>query len=63
MAFTPFFPQWRAQLAALRRRTARSVRQLDLLALSENFRDLFPRPCWLPRRRAPAAVTAFIPCA
>jgi hypothetical protein len=44
MAFTPFFPQWRAQLAALRRRASRSVRQLDLLALSESFRDLLPPP-------------------
>jgi hypothetical protein len=39
---TPFFPQWRARLAALGQRAARSVRQLDLLALSENFRDLIP---------------------
>ena len=44
MTSTPFFPQWRAQLAALSRRTARTVRQLDLLALSESFRDLFPPP-------------------
>jgi hypothetical protein len=32
----------RAQLAAFGQRTARSVRQFDLLALSENFRDLIP---------------------
>lgn len=42
MKSTPFFPQWRARLAALGRRAARSVRQLDLLALSESFRDLIP---------------------
>jgi hypothetical protein len=42
MKSTPFFPQWRARLAALGRRAARSVRQFDLLALSEHFRDLLP---------------------
>ena len=42
MISTPLFPQLRAQLAAMGRRTLDSVRQLDLLALSENFRDLFP---------------------
>jgi hypothetical protein len=42
MKITPFFPQLRAQLAAFGQRTARSVRQFDLLALSENFRDLIP---------------------
>ena len=39
---TPFFPQLRARLAALGRRTAHSLRQFDLLALSEHFRDLLP---------------------
>lgn len=39
---TPFFPQLRAQLAALGARTSRSVRQLDLHALAEKFR------AWLP---------------
>lgn len=42
MKITPFFPQLRAQLAACGQRTARSVRQFDLLALSEHFRDLIP---------------------
>ena len=42
MKSTPFFPQWRARLASLGRRAARSVRQLDLLALSESFRNLIP---------------------
>jgi len=42
MLFTPLFPQLRAQLAAMGRRTFESVRQLDLLALAQQFRDLFP---------------------
>jgi len=44
MKSTPFFPQWRARLAALGLRASHSVRQFDLLALSESFRDLFPPP-------------------
>ncbi len=42
MQSTPLFPQLRAQLAALGRRTFESLHQLDLLALAEQFRDLFP---------------------
>ena len=42
MNSTPFFPQLRARLAALGQRTAGAVRQFDLLALAEHFRDLLP---------------------
>ncbi len=42
MPSTPFFPALRAQLAALGRRACQSARQFDLLALTEQFRDLFP---------------------
>jgi len=55
MKATPFFPQLRAQLAAFGQRTARSVRQLDLLALSESFRDLIPPPLLASQKEGPGS--------
>ena len=42
MCSTPFFPQLRAQLARLGKRTATALRQLDFLPLCEQLRDLLP---------------------
>jgi hypothetical protein len=41
---TPFFPAFRARLAALGRRTAQTLRQATLSQLQEHFRDLLPAP-------------------
>ncbi len=42
MMSTPFFPALRSRLAALGRRTARTVRQATLSQLQEHFRELLP---------------------
>lgn len=39
---TPFFTCWRSPLAALGRRTLRTVRQATLAQLQEHLRDLLP---------------------
>jgi len=39
---TPFFPLWRARLAALGRRTTHTLRQATLAQLQEHLRDLLP---------------------
>ncbi len=41
---TPFFPLWRSRLAALGRRTRRTVRQATLVQLQEHLRDFLPAP-------------------
>jgi len=41
---TPFFPAFRARLAALGRRTARSLRQATLAQFQEQLRDCLPIP-------------------
>jgi len=41
---TPFFPAFRARLAALGRRTAQTVRQTTLAQLQEHLRDFLPAP-------------------
>ena len=42
MMQTPFFPAFRARLAALGRRTAHAVRQATLAQLQEHLRDFLP---------------------
>jgi len=42
MLSTPLFPELRAQLAALGRRTASSLRSLEFLPLGQKLRDLLP---------------------
>ena len=42
MVYTPFFPELRAQLAALGQRTVQGLRQLDFLPLAEKLRQLLP---------------------
>jgi hypothetical protein len=42
MTHTPFFPAFRARLAALGRRTARTLRQATLAQLQEHLRDFLP---------------------
>lgn len=42
MLFTPLFPQWRAQLAALGQRTAQTLRALEFLPLCQKLRALLP---------------------
>ena len=42
MMHTPFFPSLRARLAALGKRTAQSLRQLDFPPLAQNLRQLLP---------------------
>ena len=44
MSHTPFFPALRPRLAALGRRTARSLRQPTLAQLQEHLRDFLPAP-------------------
>jgi hypothetical protein len=41
---TPCFPSWRSRLAALGRRTARSLRQTTLAQLQQELRDFLPAP-------------------
>jgi hypothetical protein len=41
---TPFFPSWRPRLAALGRRTTRSLRQSTLAQLQQHLRELLPAP-------------------
>jgi hypothetical protein len=41
---TPFFPPWRSRLAALGRRTARTLRQATLSQLQQHLRDVLPAP-------------------
>ena len=41
---TPFFPAFRARLAALGRRTVQTVRQATLAQLQEHLRDFLPAP-------------------
>ena len=41
---TPFFPAFRARLAALGRRTTHAVRQATLDQLQEHLRDFLPAP-------------------
>lgn len=41
---TPFFPAWRARLAALGRRSACSLRQSTLAQLSQRLTDVIPPP-------------------
>jgi len=41
---TPFFPAWRARLAALGRRSAYSLRQSTLAQLSQRLTDVIPPP-------------------
>src|SRR5258708_5249288 len=55
MLFTPFFPSLRAQLGAVGRRTSQSVRQLDLLALSEKFGALLPAPLLVSEDEGPGS--------
>jgi len=55
MKITPFFPQLRAQLAACGQRTVRSLRHLDLLALSESFRGLIPPDLLLATAEGPGS--------
>ena len=41
---TPYFPAFRSRLAALGRRTARTVRQTALAQFQEHLRDFLPAP-------------------
>ena len=55
MMQTPFFPAFRARLAALGRRTAHTVRQATLAQLQEHLRDFLPaHPLALIRIDPPA---------
>jgi hypothetical protein len=44
MTHTPFFPAFRARLAALGRRTTHTLRQATLAQLQEHLRDFLPAP-------------------
>src|SRR6266567_3098427 len=41
---TPYFPPFRSRLAALGRRTAKTIHQATLGQLQQNLRDLLPAP-------------------
>ncbi len=60
---TPFFPAFRSRLAALGRRTARTLRQTTLAQLQEQLRDFLPPPCYPPKTRVPTAGSGSLVCA
>lgn len=50
---TPYFPSFRSRLAALGRRTARTLRQATLAQLQEHLRNLLPAPLLSPTDEGP----------
>ena len=59
---TPFFPAFRARLAARGRRTARTLRQTTLAQLQEQLRDCLPAPLLSSAEEGPNSRDRISPC-